>query len=122
MKLLVKDLYNINEGLSKLLDKDLPTSVAFSIQKNVKAIGDEITPANEVRTSLAEKYKEFTDDDGVFKEGNEVEKAEYAEKINELMEQEVDVKIRPLKLSELGETIKPRTLFLLDEIIEEDEE
>ncbi|MCM3739244.1 hypothetical protein M3210_03065 [Oceanobacillus luteolus] len=119
MKLTIQDAYDITQGLKGLLDKELPTSVAFSIQRNFKKIGEEVGNANEVRNKLAKKYKEFTDDDGYFTDDKK--KSEYNKELNELMRQEIEVELNILKLSDLGDYIKPRTLGLIEKIIEEDE-
>lgn len=119
MKLTVKDLYDLTEGLNKLLDKELPTSVAFSIQRNFKKIGEEVKASDEVRKKIVEKYKEKDNKDGTIQ--IKKDKINVFQKDNdELMKQEVDVDVKKLKLSDLGESIKPRTLGLLESIIEED--
>ncbi|MBT2599079.1 MULTISPECIES: hypothetical protein [unclassified Oceanobacillus] len=120
MKLTVTELYNLSDGLKNILDKELPTSVAFSIQRNFKKVGDELTPSNEVRKNIIEKYKEKDNGDGSF--NIKKDKVELCKKeVNELMEQEVDIDLKRIKLSDLGESIKPRTLGLLEPIIKEEE-
>ena len=120
MKLTVKDLYDLTEGLNKLLDKELPTAVAFSIQRNFKKIGEEVTASDDVRKKLIEKYKEKDNKDGTIQLKKD-KLSEYQKELNELMQQEVDVDLKPIKLSDLGESIKPRILGLLEPIIKEED-
>ena len=122
MKLTVKDLYDIGKGLRDLLDKELPTSVAFSIQRNFKKVTEEGKVSDEVRQKLSEKYKEFTDENGRFLAEHSEKQAEYSKELSELFEQEVDVDLRVLKLTDLGESITPRTLGLIEKIVKEEEE
>lgn len=118
MKLTVKEIFNISQGLNTLLDKELPTSVALSIQRNYKKVGEEVQTASEVRNKLADKYKKYTDEDGYFKDDKK--KSEYNKELNELYDQTVEIELNPIKLSNLGEYIKPRTLGLIEKIIEEE--
>lgn len=120
MKLTFGTLYDLSSGLNKLLDKELPTKVALFVQQNYKKVSDELNPSNEVRKSLIEKYKEKENEDGsVQLKKDKVEL--YKKEVNELMEQQVDIDLKSIKLSDLGESIKPRTLGLLEPIIKEEE-
>lgn len=118
MKLTIQEVYNISQGLNMLLDKELPTSVALSIQRNFKKIGEEADAANAVRNNLTERYKAYTDKDGYF--NDDKKKAEYNKELNELYDQTVEIELNPIKLSGLGEYITPRTLGLIEKIIEEE--
>lgn len=121
MKLSIKDLYDLTDGLSHLLDKELPTSVAFSIQRNFKKVGDELKASDEVRKKIVEKYKEKDNKDGSVQLKKD-KLDDYKKESDELMGQEVEIDLKPIKLSDLGESIKPRTLALLESILEEESE
>ncbi|WP_164219400.1 hypothetical protein [Virgibacillus sp. YIM 98842] len=118
MKLTVKDLYDLKAGLNDILDKELPTSVAFSIQQNFKKVGDELKPSDEVRKKITEKYKEHITEDGRIPD--DVKREAFRNETKELADQEVKIALKKFKLSDLGEEIKPRTLGLLSVILEED--
>ncbi|MCR1834964.1 hypothetical protein NSA56_11215 [Oceanobacillus caeni] len=120
MKLTVQELYNLTEGLSTLLDRELPTSVAFSIQRNFKKVGEEVKASDEVRKKIVEKYKQEDNDDGTIQLKKD-KLDDYQKENNELMEQEVEIDLKSIKLSDLGNMIKPRTLGLLESIIIEEE-
>lgn len=119
MKLKVNDLYDLNAGLADLLDKELSTATAFKVQKNYNKLMDELKPSDEVRKQILEKYKQEAFEDGTVRI-NPDKVGDYRKENDELMNQEVDVDLQALGLSQLGESAKPRTLALLDKIIEED--
>lgn len=118
MKLTVQELYNLIDGLSSLLDKEIPTSVAFSVQRNFKRISEEVKASDEVRKKIVEKYKEKDNEDGTIQLKKDKLK-NYQKESDELMQQEVDIDLRVINLADLGESIKPRILGLLEPIIEE---
>lgn len=119
MKLTVKEVYNLSEGLNELLDKDLATSTAFTIQRNFTKVGDEVKSSNEVRKKIIEKYKDKENEDGTIQLKKD-KLVDYRKEYDELMAQEVEVDLKTINLSDLGETIKPRTLGLLEPIIKEE--
>lgn len=117
MILNVKQIYELIEGLDKVMDKDdLSTKVAFSIQRNFKKAAEEVKASDEVRNSIIERYKESETDDGKIKL-KEDKLLEYDAEIKELFEQEVEIDLRKIKLSDLGEGNSPRTLGLLEPIL-----
>lgn len=122
MKLTVQDVYNLTEGLNELIDKELSAITAFKIQRNHKKLVDEFQSADEVRKKLVEKYKEKDlKDGGVKLKEDKID--DFKKELDDLMKQEVDVKLSPIVLSELKNiSIKPRTVSLLSEILKEDEE
>lgn len=117
MKLTIKDVYSLAEGLTLLLEKEFATKTAFTIQRNHSKVMSEFEIANDLRRKIIDKYKEKDLDNGKV-ELKEDKKNDYKKEYNELMEQEVEVELKVIKLKDLGETIKPRTLGLLEKIIE----
>lgn len=120
MKLTVQDVYNLMEGLGSLAEKELSTKTAFRIQRNQKKVMDEFEIADKLRKKLIEKYKEKDLDNGTVKL-KEDKLHEFKKDYDELMEQEVDIKLSYIYLHELGDTIQPKVLGQLDTIIREDE-
>src|SRR5690625_3525455 len=121
MKLKVIDLYDMAQGLNNILDKELPIKVAFSLQKNLKKIEDEAKPADDLKKKVNEKYKEHITDDGRIPDAKK--RKSYIKELEEINEQEVELKgLTAITLSDLGECIKPRTLYLIEPMIKEDEE
>lgn len=120
MILKANDLYGLDEALSDLANKELEISTALKIKRNLTNVADELRPINDIRTDLINKYK------GDKVEGDRVEikaekQQEFYEKHNELMNQEVEIKLDKIKLSELkGIKIKPKTLAALDVLLAEE--
>lgn len=124
MKLTVQDVYNLAEGLNGVLDKDdIPTKAAFRLQRNHSKIVDEFEVADKLRREIVDKYKEKEQENGLVKIKKD-EFDQYKKEHDELMEQEIDIKLSYIYLHELGKTTKPRTLGLLEKIlkVEEDKE
>lgn len=120
MKLTVEDIYDLAEGIAELSQKELPTKTAFRISRNHRKLIEEVKTADELRQKIVDKYKEKDTEEGAkIKKG---QRKAFKEEFDELMEQEVDIKLSAIKLFEIGDTVKPRTLSMLDKIIKEDEE
>jgi len=118
MKLKVQDLYNLNEGLKELLEKEIPTTSAFVVQRNYKKIAEELETSDKVRRQMVEKYKESDNKDGTV----QIKKDKvfiFNDEYKELMNQEIDVDLKQLDLSHLGDTMKPKTIALLEKIIDD---
>src|SRR5690625_3687104 len=62
--MIIQNVFDLEDGLRSLVDKELPIPVAFKIQKNHAKVVDELKIANELRKKLINKYKESeTDED-----------------------------------------------------------
>ena len=120
----IKEIYELNEGLKTIVDKELPIKVSFLIQKVLSIIEIEIRNAEVIRQKIIKKY---TDEEATkkLKEPGKVQLQEdkledFNREINELMDQEVDIKLKKIKIDDLdGITIKPIELNRLKYIIEE---
>lgn len=117
MKLSLQEVHNIQEGLSTLLDKELSVKVAFAVQRNFKELGKEVRATNEVKKKLIEKYREHITKDGRIVDAKIRES--YNKELDELMAEEVEVDVRKLHLEDLGDFIMPRTLGLIEKIIDD---
>lgn len=116
MNLTVQDIYNLNEGLIVVNEKDLPIKVALKLQRNSLKVNEEYNVASGIRRKIIDKYKDKKLDNGnvkIKKDKIEV----YNKEIKELMEQDVKIELEKINPSDLGETIKPRTLILIDKIL-----
>src|SRR5699024_9709599 len=98
--------------------KELPTKTAFRISRNHRKLIEEVKTADEMRSNLIDKYRDEQDENKI----KEDKKEEFKKEFDELMEQEVDIKLSKIKLFELGESVKPKVLFLLETIIDDEEE
>lgn len=115
----IQDIYNLAEGLSDLSNKELPISIALKVQRSHTKVVDEVKNADVLRKKLIEKYKESDNDDGTVKiKTNKIEV--FQKELDELMEQEVDIKLDDIDVSQLEDiSIKPRTLSLISTILKE---
>lgn len=114
--LTVKDVYDLQEGLHQLNEKELPISVALKVQRNAMKVDSEYKIANDLRRKIIEKYK-----DKQLENGNVQIKKEklddFNKEIDELMQQEVKLDLEKVDPSELGETIKPRILIQISKML-----
>lgn len=120
MKVKVKDIYNLKNGLDTLNEKEYPIATALKLQRISLKVNEEYEIASNLRLKLVEKYKEKTLDNG----NVQLKKDKipvFNEEMKELLEQDVEITLDKIELSALGETIKPSTLILVDKIIKEGE-
>lgn len=122
MKIKVGDLYNLSLGLNDLSSKELPIALAFKIQRAQKVVSEELIASDKVRQKLIEKYKEKELDNGDVQIKKD-KLAEFNAKINELMEQEIELNIDKININDLEKAVKkvkPQTLMQLETILKAD--
>lgn len=115
--MIVSDIYELNEGLKVLADKELPIKTALLVKRNITELESELTDVEALRREIVDKYKEETSDE-MAKQGKVLIKEEYVEKFNadifELMNQVAEFKVRKIDIEELSDiSIKPTTLHQL---------
>src|SRR5699024_1718222 len=110
----VQNLYEMIQGLNDVIDKELPTKVAFDLQKNLRNIQHEAKPADELKKKLNEKFKDYIDECRI---ENKEKREAYLKELEEISAQEVEVELIKVNLDDLGEFIKPRTLYLIEPMI-----
>ena len=120
----IKEIYELNEGLKAIVDKELPIKMAFLIQKNMSMMEDEIKNAEVIRQKIIKKYEDEEATKNLKEQGKiqlKKDKLEdFNKEFNELMEQEVDIKLKKIKIDDLdGITMKPVDLNRLRYIIED---
>lgn len=121
MKLTIQEVYDIGEGLVDLSKKEFAVKTSFRIGRNHKKIEQEINIAEKTRKKIVEKHSDGEVGDGKVKLKRDTIE-EYKQELEELMSQEIDIKLSKIYLHELGDSISPRTLLLLDSIISEDDD
>ena len=121
MKLKAFQLYELDEGLADLGEKELPISTSLKIQRTHKAVKSELDPINKVRSKIVNKYKDKELNDGgvqIKKDKIEVCRKE----LDELMNQDVEVKVSKINIKELANiSVKPKTLGMIGELLVEGE-
>ena len=125
MKLTVEKLYGIVEGLNTLMDKELPIEAAFSVQRNMKMLANELEASDKLRDKIVKKYASEIKKDGTATIPNE-NKESFQKEYDELMKHEIGIDIEPIFKTQLGDSIKPKTIVQLSDILsdekKEDEE
>lgn len=123
MKLKVNDLYDLSLGLDDLADKELGISTALKVQRNQKNVSEELIPTNKIREKIIDKYKD--DKVRVANGGVKIKDHKwdiYNKEINELMDQDVELKLEKINIKDLGDiSIKPRALTFLSSMLIEKE-
>lgn len=117
MKLKVFQLYELDEGLADLGEKELPIGTSLKIQRTHKAVKDELDPINKVRQKIVDKYKdEVLEDGGVKIKQDKIEVCR--KELDELMNQEVEIKVSKINVKELESiSVKPKTLGMIGELL-----
>ena len=123
MKLLLNDLINAKESLTKLAKTDVPVKIAYWLSKDVQKLNSEFVAFEEARGKLFKKYGEKQVNEETKQEQSviKLENIEsFQKEISELLKTEVEVDVHKIKLESLGE-IKLSTFDLtaLHFIIEE---
>ncbi|MFA5025397.1 MAG: hypothetical protein WC503_02750 [Candidatus Shapirobacteria bacterium] len=121
IKLKVKDVFDIDPVLTKLIERDLPIKLAFRIGKFVKLLLNEARTIEESRIALFKKYS-------IKKDGNVVIDPERAEEFKvefeDLLKEEIILVVDPLPLSILDEidylSASPRDMMLLSPLFEKE--
>jgi hypothetical protein len=121
IKLKVKDVFDIDPVLTKLIERDLPIKLAFRIGKFVKLLLDEARTIEESRIALFKKYS-------IKKDSNVVIDPERAEEFKvefeDLLKEEITLVVDPLPLSILDEidylSASPRDMMLLSPLFEKE--
>ena len=120
----IKEIYELNEGLKTISNKELPVKIAFLIQQNISIVDIEIKNAEVIKQKIIKKY---TDEEATkkLKEQYKVKLQEdkledFNKELNEFMCQETNLELKKISIDDLdGITIKPIELNRLKYIIEE---
>lgn len=124
MKLSIKTLTKSNQGLTRLGTLELPVTLSFKISKTIKAVDEILEPYYKARDKrIKELGEEIKDEKGNLTGQYQVKKENDSiwEKENEeMLSQEVDVKVCKIKLSDLeNQKIAPLALANLGWMLEE---
>lgn len=125
MKITTKKIRELVEGFNELIDKEMPISLSYRIQRNAVKINKESELIHQMTKKIIDKYKddELSDSDKIVIK--EEFRKKFGEEMEELEEQEIEVDLDLLNLKELevsGVSIKPASLMLLEPIIEFEED
>jgi len=124
MKLFNGDIFTAKEPLEKLSEHKLPIKTSLAIAKMTIKLNEEFQAIEQVRQGLIRKYGEANKEDpnliSVKPESENYPK--FVEEVTELLEQEVEVVIKKVKLPEEVDgkplEIEPKILMALEKFIE----
>lgn len=128
MELKAYEIININEVFNKIAQADVNIKTAISVARNIKELETPIKLIQEKQKALFDEYAE-KDEQGNYIPG-EVENSiritqpdEFRPKLQEIMDADIDVTLRKLKISDLeGVKLSANDIRILDTLLEDDEE
>lgn len=122
MKLTLNSIMIAEDVLNKLADKQgLKAKTSFALAMNIKALSEPIHTFENVKNDLIRKYgekeKEGEDTYIVNKDSKNFDK--FVEEYRSLMETEIDVKIKKIKIEELdGTGLSPNEFIAISFMID----
>jgi len=115
-------LYEIKamkEPLTKLIEKEIPVSIAFRINKLVKIIDEHLVEIEEFRVKLINTHGERNE------EKNQLEipqrkMKDFTKEMNVLLNEQVEIEFTPINIELFGDDLKLSTkdLMVLEKIFE----
>jgi hypothetical protein len=119
MKITVGELKIAIEALHKLITVPLPIKVSYYLSKTVKVIGEELSHLENARIKLVEKYGEKNEKG----ETNVIldNYPKFYEELRQILAEEVDINIRPIKLSDIIDVkLSTIDILALGQLLEDD--
>jgi hypothetical protein len=122
------EIKHINEGLKEILNKELPVKPAYWLARIATKLEGELQTFEKARMGLINKHSKKDKDGNPAIKKNKDGKPQFditdveafEKEFNELLNQEIELDIKPIKFADLGEvSIKPLILAKLEKIIEE---
>ncbi len=125
MKFKLAELKPFSEGLTEILEIELPIKPSYWLGKLLRQVESELKAFEDARVKLIVKHSTEKDDKGnpkVDETTNRymVDEEAFGKEFMELCEEEVDIEFKPIKLEALGDVkLKPITMAKLERILEE---
>ena len=130
MKFKLNEIRLATEGLSEILEKELPVRTSYWLARFLDKVNSENASMEKARINLVKKHaKKDKDGNPMFvldKDGKNTNQYDipdvnaFQDEFIELTNEEVDIEFKPIKLEQLGDIkLKPITLAKLGKIIEE---
>ena len=122
MQVKLFEIKGIEDGLKKIADTDLNVKVAYKIAKVLKKIAEESGTIEETRAKLVSKYGTHIQKDGQpVCEVDEDKKQDFFKEYGDLLNEEIELDIKPLSLSDLGDIkLSPVDMIKLEKIVKEE--
>lgn len=105
MKVTLNQIVSSVDGLKALLDVKLPFKISYRISKLVNnKLESELKIYNELRNKLITDLGE-KNEDGNYQVKDPKKLEEFTEKMQELLNQEVELDFEPLKVEDIGDAV-----------------
>lgn len=119
IQLKLYEIKAMKDPLTKLIEKEIPVSIAFRINKLVKVIDEHLVEIEEYRVKLINQYGERNE------EKNQIEvpsrkMKDFTKEMNVLLNESVDIEFTPININLFGDDLKLSTkdLMVLEKIFE----
>jgi len=130
MKFKLNEIRLATEGLSEILEKELPVKTAYWLARFLDKVNSENASMEKARINLVKKHaKKDKDSNPMFildKDGKNTNQYDipdinaFQDEFIELTNEEVDIEFKPIKLEQLGDiNLKPIVFVQLGKLIEE---
>jgi hypothetical protein len=121
MKLTIKEILEASPILKKITSFPLSAKVSYNIVRNMRKIEHEIKPFEESRLQLVHKYGKESEDGKISVTEENLEN--FYRDVASLLEEEVEVDIRPIKIDQLEEVkLTPNEIQFIDFFLEKEPE
>ena len=118
MKLKLSEIVGNIEGIKALAVVELPIKVSYNIKRLVRKLQPEIDTYQEARNAIINELGELDEKTKETKVVDPEKLKEFAKRVTELLEVEVEIDFEPIKISDLGD-IKVSSNALVDWMFEE---
>ena len=118
MKFTLLEVKNAEQGLVKIMQKELPIKVSYRISKIINLFRKESSEIEDARVKLVKKYGKED------KEGNikiaEEKQDEFRNEFAEFLQEEIEINLEPISIEDIGDiTISPLDMANMEKIFKE---
>ncbi len=118
MKVKLAEIQNMVEGMNSIVEEKLPAKAAYWLARNAVKLQKELETFEEVRKKSIEKYcKKDKEGKPIIDEKNNqykmVDVTGFQTEFAKLIQEEIEVDLKTVKLSDLGEDTKLKTVDLI---------
>jgi len=121
MKLKIREILEARPVLEKITNFSLPVKTSYNIMRNMRKIEQEIKPFEQSRLQLVRKYGKPDETGKITVTEDNMQK--FYEDMASLLEEDVDIDIRTIKIDQLGEVkLTPNEIQFIDFLLEKEPE
>lgn len=119
IKFKMYEVRGMKEPLINLIEKEIPVSIAFRLNKFVKAIDEHLTEIEDFRVKLINQYGVKNEEKNLVEVPNNKMK-DFSREMNNLLNEEVEIEFTPININLFGDDLQLSTkdLMILEKIFE----